>query len=165
MTTTASGLYGTSTAMTITLTSLASSSTLLAGRESTVVDNTVTLALDYQVGGKIRAGAGTPIVGQIEVWAAGSYDGTTFTGIVGSGDAALTLTNEKPLMTLLQIIPVDTTASHTYEWGPKSIAQAFNCIIPPKKWGIFVTHNMSAALSATAADHEIKYTAINVTSA
>lgn len=162
--TTASVAYGASTAMTITLTSLASSSTLVAGRESTAVDNTSTLAVDYLVGGKIRAGAGTPIAGQIEVWAAGSYDGTTFTGIVGTGDAALTLTNEKPLMSLLQVIPVDTTASHTYEFGPKSIAQAFGGVVP-KKWGIFVTHNSSATLSATAADHEIKYTAINYTSA
>lgn len=164
MTTTASVAYGTSTAMTITLTSLASSSTLVAGRESTVVDNTGTLAIDYLVGGKIRAGAGTPIAGQIEVWAAGSYDGTTFAGIVGAGDAALTLTNEKPRMSLLDIIAVDTTASHTYEFGPKSIAQAFGGVVP-KKWGVFVTHNMSATLSATAADHEIKYTAINFTSA
>lgn len=163
--TTASVAYGTSTAMTITLTSLASSTTLVAGRESTVVDNTGALAIDYHVGGKIRAGAGTPIAGSIEIWAAGSYDGTTFSGIVGTGDAALTLTNEKPQMSLLAVIAVDTTASHTYEWGPVSLCQKMGLLFPPKKWGIFVTHNSSATLSATAADHEIKYTALNPTSA
>lgn len=162
--TTTSISYGASTAMTITLTSLASSSTLLAGRESTAVDNTSTLAVDYIVGGKTRAGAGTPIAGVIEYWAYGSYDGTTYSGGASGSDAALTFASEKTNLALLYSQPTDTTASHTYEWGPYSIASAFGGVVP-KKWGIYIVHNMSAALSATAADHEVKYTAVNYTSA
>lgn len=164
MTTTASIAYGTSTALTITLTSLASSSTLVAGRESTAIDNTSTLAIDYIVGGKTRAGAGTPIAAQMEYWAYGSYDGTTYSGGATGSDAGLTFTNEKTALRLLYIQPSDTTASHTYEWGPYSISQAFGGVVP-KKWGIFFVHSMSATLSATASDHEMKYTAVNYTSA
>lgn len=162
--TTASVAYGASTAMTITLTSLASSSTLLAGRESTAIDNTATLAVDYLVGGKTKTGAGTPLAGQIEYWAYGSYDGTTYSGGATGTDAGLTFASEKTNLRLLYIQPTDTTASHSYEWGPYSIAQAFGGVVP-KKWGVFVVHNTSAALTATAADHEVKYTAVNYTSA
>lgn len=163
--TTASIAYGTATAMTILLTGLASSSTLLAGRESTAVDNSSTLAIDYIVGGKVTtSGTGTPLAGQIEIWAYGSYDGTTYSGGATGSDAGLTFAAEKPLLALLQVIPTDTTAAHVYEWGPKSIAQAFGGVVP-KKWGIFIVHNTSAALNATVTNHEVKYTAINYTSA
>lgn len=160
---TASIAYPAAVTLTITLTSLASSSTLLAGRESTAVDNSTELAVDYLVGGKITAGAGTPIAGVIEVWAYGTWDGTLFSGGCTGSDAALTFTNEKIQLIKLTDIVVNTTAAHTYEWGPKSIATAFGAV--PKKWGIFVTHNSSAALHATASNHEIKATPIHFTSA
>lgn len=163
---TSSVSYGASTAMTITLTSLASSSTLLAGRESTAVDNTGTLAIDYLVGGKTTtaAAAATPLAGQIEYWAYGSYDGTTYSGGATGSDAGLTFASEKTNLRLLYIQPTDTTAAHVYEWGPYSIAQAFGGVVP-KKWGIYITHNTSAALHITATNHEVKYTAVNFTSA
>lgn len=162
--TTASIAYGSATAMTVTLTGLASSSTLLAGREATAVDNTSTKAVDYLVGGKITTGATTPIAGQIEVWVSGSYDGTTYGGGCTGSDAALTFTSEKTALRLLCVLVTDTTAAHTYEFGPYSIAQCFGGPVPIK-WTVFVTHNSSAALHATASNHEIKYTAINYTSA
>lgn len=165
--TTASVAYGTSTAVTWTLTGLASSSTLLVGRQCTAVDNTSTLAVDYIFGGKTRASlVGTPIAGQFELWSFGSYDGTTYVGeaVMGATDAGVTLTAPgKPEGKLLFIQPTDTTASHVYSMGTFSIAQAFGGIVP-KKWVAWCTHNMSAALSTAATDHEFKYTAINYTS-
>lgn len=165
--TTASIAYGTSTAYTITLTSLASSSTLLAGRQSTSIDNTSTLAVDYIIGGKIKASAGTPAAGQFELWAYASYDGTTFAGeaVITGTDGAATLTAPgKPELRLFLINPTDTTASHVYSMGTFSLAQAYGGSVP-KKHGLWCVHNMSAALTATASDHEFKYTAINYTSA
>ena len=43
-------------ALTITLASLATSSTLLAGRQSTIVDNTSTKYMDFLVSGQVTAG-------------------------------------------------------------------------------------------------------------
>ena len=48
--------YNADAALTFTLASLASSASLVAGRESTAVDNGTTLAVDYLVSGKITTG-------------------------------------------------------------------------------------------------------------
>lgn len=151
--------YGTPTALTMTLASLASDTNLIAGRQSAVVDNTATLARDYMVGGKVTTGTSPTASRQIEVWAFGSYDGTTFSAGTGAGDANFSPTGEKGLMRLLQIIPTDNTSDHAYEFGPFGIARAFDGIVP-HKWGIFIVHNTGQNLNATGGNHEVKYTAI-----
>lgn len=161
--TTASIAYGTSTAMTMTLASLASDTNLLAGRESTAVDNSSTLAVDYIVGGKVTTGTSPTASRVIEVWAYASYDGTTYSGGATGTDAALTFASEKTSLALLQVLPTDATSNHTYEWGPFSIADAFG--IMPKKFGIYIVHNTGVNLNSTAGNHEVKYTAVNYTSA
>lgn len=158
--------YGTSTAYTLSLTGLASSATLVAGRQSTSVDNTTAQAVSYAVGGKIKAGSGTPIAGQFELWAYASYDGTTYVGeaVITGTDGAATLTIAgKPELKQLFIQPMDTTASHVYSMGTFSMAQAFGGDMP-KKHGLWCVHNSSAAFTATAADYEFKYTSISYTS-
>ena len=156
--------YGTSTALTMTPASLASDTNLIAGRQSTVIDNTSDLAIDALVGGKVTTGTGPTTAKQIEVWAFGSYDGTTYGAGAGATDANFSPTGEKTLMSLLTIIPTDATSDHTYEWGPFSVAQAFGGVMP-KKWGIFIVHNTGVALNATAGNHEVKYTPVKYASA
>lgn len=154
--------YGSSTALTLSLASLATSSTLLVGRESTAVDNTGTLAIDYLVGGKVTTGT-SPTGGVIEIWAVGSYDGTTYVAGATGSDAGLTLTQpEKVQLRLLAVIDCDTTSNHTYEWGVCSIAAAFGGIVP-KKWSLFVVHSSGVNLNSTAGNHEAKYTAVTLT--
>lgn len=150
-------LYGTTTAVTITLDALATDSGLLIGRQSTMVDNTSDLAMDVLIQGKIKAGASTPTnLKQIEIWAIGG-DGSNRSAGAGASDAGFTPTGEKTLMRLLTIIPTDATADHVYEFGPLSLAQAFGGVVP-KSWGIYVVHNMGVSLAATG--HEIKYTPV-----
>jgi len=156
--------YGTSAALTITLASLASDASLIAGREATAIDNTTDLAIDSIVGGKVTTGTSPTASKQIEVWADGSYDGTTFSAGATGTDANFSPTGEKTQLKLLQIIPTDATSNHTYEWGPFSIAQAFGGTMP-KKWGIFIVHNTGVALNATAGNHEVKYTPVKYVSA
>jgi hypothetical protein len=165
MAATATITYGTSTALTATLASLASDATnMIAGRQSTVIDNTADLAVDAIVGGKVTTGT-TPTTGkQIEIWAFGSYDGTSFSAGAGASDANFSPTGAKTQMRLLTMIPTDATSNHTYTWGPFSVAQAFGGAMP-KKWGIFIVHNTGVVLNATAGNHEIKYTPIKYTSA
>src|SRR4051812_11312051 len=162
--TTATPTYGTSTAITMTLASLASDTNLLAGRESNSVDNTSDLAIDSIVGGKVTTGTSPTASKQIEIWLAGSYDGTTFSGGCTGSDAGLTFASEKTSLRLLAILPTDSTSNHTYEWGPFSVAAAFGGTMP-KKWSVFVVHNTGVNLNSTGGNHEVKYTPVKYASA
>jgi hypothetical protein len=166
MTLTATPAYQTVVTGTFTLASLATSSTLLVGRECTAFDNAATdLAIDCLVGGKITTGTSPTAAKQIEIWCAASYDGTTYTASATGADAALTTTAEsKSLLKLVTIIPTNSTSNVTYAWGPFSIAQLFGGTMP-RKWNLFVTHNTAVNLHATAGNHELKYTPIKYQSA
>lgn len=132
-------VYGTTTAITITLNSLAHSDT--AGRESTAVDNGTNLFLDALV--TVIGTIATGTIGHdkcIYVWAYGSEDNTTFTGNVTGTDAAITLDDPTPLK-LVQVIPTPTagTSDKVYT-AIFPIAQAFGGVLP-RKWGIVVRNS------------------------
>lgn len=151
--------YAAAQTLTCTLASLASDTNLIAGRQSTVADNTSDLAIDCLVGGKVTTGTSPTTGRQIEVWCFGTYDGTTYSAGAGATDANFSPTGEKTLMKLLTIIPTDATSNHTYEWGPFSVAAAFGGTMP-SKWGVFFVHNTAVNLNATGGNHEVKYTAV-----
>lgn len=161
--TTASPLYGTTTAMTITLASLASDTNLVAGRQSTVVSNGTDDAIDALVGGKVTTGTSPTASRQIEVWLFGSYDDTEYSGGAGASDAALT-PDAKGLLKLLQIIPTVNTSDKAYRWGPFSVAQAFGGTMP-ENWGVYIVHNTGVNLNSTAGNHEVVYTPVKYESA
>lgn len=164
---TATPLLGTPTAMTIGLSTgpLASDTNLVAGRESTAVDNSTADAIDFMVGGKVTTGTSPTANRQIEVWAYGSYDGTSYGGGATGSDANLTPQgSQKTGLRLLVIIPTSSTSNQTYTWGPYSIANAFGGLVP-YKWGIWIVHNTGVALNATAGNHEVKYTSVKYESA
>ena len=161
---TATPLYGTSTAMTITLASLASDANLVAGRASTAIDQkNVTDAIDVHVGGKITTGTSPTASRQFEVWLFGCYDGTEFSGGASGTDANLT-PDEKTCLMLLQVVPTIATSNKAYRWGPWSVAQAFGGIVPIQ-WGVFIVHNTGVALNSTGSNHEVFYTAAKFESA
>ena len=154
--------YGTSTALTISLASLASA--LDAGRESTAVDNGTNLFIDALVQVKIKLQAGTPAADRaVYVYAYGSEDGTIYTDNATGTDANITLTNP-PNMPLVSVIAIPDAGGLTYESQPFSIAKAFDWILP-RKWGLVVRNNTNVAFSATGGDHTAKYTGVYFTSA
>lgn len=161
--TTATPLYGTPAALTVTLASLASDTNLVAGRASTSIDNSSVDAIDCIVGGKVTTGTSPTASRQIEVWAYGSYDGTSYSGGATGSDANLT-PQAKTLLRLLTVIPTTSTSDQAYTWGPFSVATAFGGTMP-YKWGIYVVHNTGVALNATGGNHEVKYTSVKYESA
>lgn len=163
---TATPVYGTPTAMTISLASLASDTNLLIGRESTALDQKDTLdAVDIIIGGKVTTGTGPTASRQIEVWCYASYDDTEFTASASGSDAGLTVTAEsKTLMRLVTIIPTNSTSDTAYKWGGFSIANLFGGVIPVQ-WGIFIVHNTGVNLNSTAGNHEVYYTTVKYESA
>jgi hypothetical protein len=70
--------YGTSTALTNTVASLASSSTWLAGYQSDVVDNTTNKYLDYTIEGKYTVGTSPTASTEIRIYIVASFDGSTW---------------------------------------------------------------------------------------
>jgi hypothetical protein len=164
MAVTATPTYGTATAVTITLASLASSTAdPPVGRESATIDCTTIDSIDLWVGGKITVGTSPTASTLIRVYFAPSYDGTTFAGSATGSDAGLTPTAAE-LMRLAYTIPVKATTSNvTFAWGV-SAAEVFGGSLPPK-FNVFVTHSSVAALNATGGNHELKYRSLNYESA
>lgn len=157
-------LYGTPVALTMTLASLASDASLLAGRQSTAVDVSSSTLVDALIGGKITTGTSPTAAKIIQIWCAGTYDGTTYTAGLGTSDANLTLTDpEKNQLRLLTVIDTDSTSNHTYEWGPISLAERFGGTMPPK-FALFIVHNTTVVLHATGGNHEVKYTPVTTQS-
>ncbi len=151
-----------SVALTITLASLATSSTLVAGQESTAVDNTTNLDYDHHVSGKIRTGTTPTVSKTIEVWAYASFktaSGTpTYPDVLDGTDSAETLTSANvkfPMLRLVASITVDATSDRDYYFAPVSIRSLFGGM--PKFWGIFVTHDTAVNLNATGGNHVIEY--------
>lgn len=163
--TTASIVYGSATALTIGLSTgpLASDTNLVAGRESTAIDNTSDLAIDAIVFGKVTTGTTPTNSRQIEVYLYGSVDGTNFSGGASGSDANLT-PQTKDLLRLLQIIPTNNTSNQAYTWGPFSVAQAFGGTMPAN-WGVYVVHNTAVALNSTGGNHFVKYRTVKYASA
>ena len=85
-------VYGSAADVTITLASLAPSSTLLVGVESNAIDNTSNLYLDYLCSGMIKSNATITAGGRIEVWAIGSWDGTLWPDVFDGTGSAETIT-------------------------------------------------------------------------
>ena len=164
--TTATPLYGTPTAMTITAASLASDTNLLAGRESTAIDQQGTTdAIDVILGGKITTGTSPTASRQIEVWVYGSWDGTNYTAACTGSDAAKTVTAEsKVSMKLAQIIPTNSTSDTAYTFLIGSLARLFGGALPVK-WGVWIVHNTGVNLNSTSANHAIYYTPLKYESA
>lgn len=147
--------FGASTAITITLASLASAS----ARQSAVVDNASNLFLDVMVNLSVKLASGSPGGERtVYVYVYGSEDGTNYTDNATGSDAAITMrspTNLRPL----GIINTPDSGALTYKSGPMSVAAAFGGVIP-RKWGIVVVNNTGLALSATEGDHTKTYTGV-----
>ena len=98
--------YAASSALTITLASLASDTAILVGRESTAWDNSSNKYLDLLLGGKITTGTSPTAARAIEVWAYAQVEDTpTYPdGITGS-DSGRTLTSLDALDWAREAIP------------------------------------------------------------
>lgn len=152
--------YASAANFTITLASLATSATWVAGRQSTAVDNTSNLYLDYLVSGKITVGTTPTASTEIRVYAVSMLDDTTWPDTFGATDAAVTVTSNSSVapggyLRRLWTGWVDATTTGRAYFMPKcSVAQAFGGILPPK-FALFVTHNTAVALNATAGNHQL----------
>lgn len=164
--------YDTPVDLTFTPASLASSATLIAGTESTEVDNSTTdKYIDALVTGFITVGATTVAADTniyIYVWGNHETIGTNNLDTLTGSDGDRTITNtgvRDSMLKLGAIINVSATTDNiTHHIQPFSVAQLFGGVMP-NFWGVWLVHDTVAALNATAGNHEITYTGITFTSA
>ena len=148
-------------AITISLASLASSTTLVLGRASTAVDNTTNLDLDHLVSGIIELGTTPTVSKTVEVWAYAPYKiatTPTYPDSITGTDAAKTMSSpnvKHAALRLVHAMTSDATTGLILAIPPTSIASLFGEL--PPYWGLFVTHDTVAALDSTAGNHELHY--------
>lgn len=149
--------YATSTTLTAAVASLASDTNLLAGIESSVIDNRTNGYDDYLVSGKITTGT-TPTTGrQIEVWAV-AWDGNAWPDVFDGTSSAETITSAEIKTAIckpVSIMPVNATSDRTYSFTGVSLKQVFGGALP-SQCVLFVVHNTGVALNATAGNHELR---------
>lgn len=162
MPTTYKPAYGATTAVPITLASLAASVSLLAGRQSDAIDVAGLGAEDVPISVKVTTGA-SATGGPVEVWAFGSDDGTAWPTGLGAADAAVTLADaefKNASMKLVHVFTASASGSQNLELSWAALRPLFGNALP-RKVCLFVTQATGDALSATPADHAASYTPVN----
>lgn len=158
-------------AITITLASLATSTTLVAGREATVIDNTSQQYIDALVSGQITVGTSPTVSKQIQVWVyaplkvvsgTATYPIATSTALTGSDAAATFELDQLNQLKLADSASIIATSDRAYSFA-FSVASLFGGVMP-LKWGLFVTHNTGVNLNSTSGNHWFHYTGIKYTS-
>ena len=149
--------YATNQALTITLASLPSDSNLLTGRESTAIDNTTNLYLDYLLDGKITTGTSPTTAKEIRIYVVGLFGDATWPDVFDGTDSAETVSGvgtRDSACKLACVIPTIATSDLGYSFGPISVASLFGGICPAK-FVVFVTHNTAVNLNSTGGNHFI----------
>lgn len=150
--------YGTSTAFTITLASLASSSTLLTGRQGTAISNSTNLYLDYFISALITTGTTPTASKQINLWMiAAQNDTPAWPDAFGGTDAGVTAGSSDILGLCGALHSTVTTSSSSnigYPFKMTSLASMFGGICP-RNFIPFVTHSTAVNLNSTAGNQYV----------
>lgn len=156
--------YGASAAYTITLASLATSSTRLAGRESTALSNASNKYLDELVAGLVTVGTSPTANTYIEISVVGSLNDTpTYPDVFDGTDSDETITSAgiKAAITYpVALILVDaTTSDRGYPFAPKGIRSFFGDALPTAHV-LFASHNTGVNLNSTGGNHALYHTPV-----
>lgn len=158
--------YAADATVTISLASIATSATFVAGAESTVISNASNKYVDALVYGKITVGTTPTINTIIYIYAFSVIDQTpTYPDVFDGTDSTETLTSVgvgSGFLRLCAVLNVDATTSNIAYPFAFSLAEKFGGVMPPQ-WGLFVTHNTGVNLNATGGNHVIKYAGITYT--
>lgn len=158
--------WGTRTALTITLASLASDANFLAGRESSSFDLTAVDCVDLMLDGKVTTGTSPTDAREIRVYVVASMDGTTWPDVFDGTDSAETVTSagvRDGCCVIAAAMATNNTSDRAYFFGPVSVRDLFGSL--PRRIVVFVTHSTGVNLNGTAGNHEVAATPVHYTSA
>jgi hypothetical protein len=131
---------------------------LLAGIESSVIDNTTDGFDDILLSGKTTTGTSPTAARQIEVWAV-AWDGANWPDVFDGTTSAETITSsdiKNAICKPVAILATNNTSDRTYHYSGVSARAVFGGELP-SKFVLFQVHNTGANLNATAANHEHSY--------
>lgn len=154
--------YAASSAVTITLASLATDANLLAGRESTAIDNSTNKYLDYLLAGQITTGTTPTTSKELRVYVCGIINDTTWPDVLDGTDSAETFTTSNIRDSSCKIassMTTTATSDQTSWFAPVSVSALFGGN-PPLKFVVWVVHNSAVNLNATGSNHVISITPI-----
>lgn len=149
--------YATSATLTCAVQSLASDTNLLAGIESSVIDNTTAGYDDYVISGKVKAGTSPTATRQIEVWAV-AWDGSAWPDLFDGISSAVTITSAEIKAVICKPVAIMATTATTdrvYHFSGVSLRQVFGGVLPSKVV-LFVVHNTGVALNASGHEFRIQ---------
>ena len=150
--------YGSKTTLTAAVASLASDTNLLAGIESSIIDNTTDGFDDFLISGKITTGTSPTASRQIEVWAI-AWDGSGWPDVFDGTTSAETITSsdiKNAICRPVVIMGTNSTSDRTYHFIACSLRNVFDGGLPSRVV-LFVVHNTGANLNSTAGNHELSY--------
>lgn len=158
--------YAADAQVTITLASLATSSTFLAGQESASVSNGTNKYLDYEVTGKVTTGTTPTVDKEIRLYGIKPINDTpTWPDVFDGTDSAETVTNSYILDKLVLLWSGSNSATSNITYPINSaltLAQAWGMV--PDNFGFFVAHSTAVNLSSTAGNHELSVRGLYLTS-
>lgn len=149
--------YASSATLTAAVASLASDTNLLAGIESSVIDNRTAGYDDYMLSGKITTGTTPTASRQIEVWAV-AWDGNAWPDVFDGTSSSETITSadiKAAICKPVAIMPTNATSDRSYFFSGVSLKDVFRGTLPSQVV-LFVVHNTGVALNATAGNHELR---------
>lgn len=144
--------WGTAVTGTGGLTSLATSSTWVAGYEWYIIDNSTDKSLDRLQQGYITVGTSPTANTQIKIWVVGSYDGSTWPDVIDGTPSAETWTSagvRDSVAKLAATLWVDATTSNVAYPFFYSVASLFGGSVP-KKVAVFVAQNTGVNFNSTS---------------
>ncbi len=152
--------YRASSALTITLASLATSSGLTVGRCSTSYSNATNKDEIQAVAGQIMVGT-TTTAGVIEVWAFAQRADSTWPDLFSASytgtDGGFTIRSRDILFAGARLVSSMTVAASLtnipFSFGPVDLSSLFG--YSPKEWALFVVHSSGVNLNATGGNHAI----------
>ncbi len=150
--------YGSTQTITAAVASLASDTNLLAGLESSIIDNTTDGFEDIILSGKATTGTSPTASRQIEVWAI-AWDSNAWPDVFDGTSSAETITSadiKAALCKAVAIMPTNNTSDRAYFFTGVSAKQVFGGVLP-SKFVLFIVHNTGVNLNATAGNHEFRY--------
>jgi hypothetical protein len=158
--------YGASADLTITLASLATSSTLVAGRESTAIDNSSNLYLDDLIEGEVMTGTSPTAARSIRVYAYGSITDTpNYPDVFDGTDSDETVTSadiRDSVLPLLAVMATANTSNVAYPFAATSMAMAYGGVLP-RNYGVWVSHETGVNLNSTGGNHRISHKPVYAT--
>ena len=153
--------YGSKTTLTAAVASLTSDTNLLAGIESSVIDNTTDGFDDILLSGKSTTGTSPTASRQIEVWAV-AWDGANWPDVFDGTTSGETITSsdiKNAICKPVAIMSTNATSDRVYHFTGVSLRAAFGGELPSKVV-LFVVHNTGVNLNSTTGNHEFSYVGV-----